>query len=285
MLTIIVCSINFENFTNLKSSIEESIGDIPFEIIRIENDILKTDITKAYNIGIKKAKYPFLLFIHEDVLFHTKKWGNILLNTFHEHPQVGIVGVAGSKIITKIPSPWWEHHHDHLVLNIIQHHPNGIIKNRNQGFCSGDLEEVAVIDGVFIAMKADARIGFNEKLHGFHNYDQSISLDYRKLDYKVIVINTILIEHFSSGNKNMDWVLSTNTFFKQYKSHLPQCIPPHTFDSKQLEILYFNFINSCKKVGNNQMAFHFWSKSFLRNPFRRHNLKGIIYFFKQYFSK
>ena len=67
MISIIVCSINIEYFKGLKKSIENTIGSIEYEIIKIDNLQEKLPITKAYNLGISKSKYNFLVFVHEDV--------------------------------------------------------------------------------------------------------------------------------------------------------------------------------------------------------------------------
>lgn len=280
MLSIIVCSIDVINFKNLSESIENSIGEIAYEIIRIDNKTSNFDIARAYNNGALKANYPYLLFVHEDVLFHTNSWGKILLDNFISNPKIGVIGVAGSKVKTKIPSGWWENPARYLAINIIQHHPNNIKKRRNIGFDGARLEEVAVIDGVFIALRLDKRIVFNEKISGFHNYDQSISLDYRKFGYKVMVVNSILIEHFSSGNKNEDWVKSSVIFHQKYNLQLPQNILSTPINKNELSDLQLRFIYTCLRTGLKKVALKFWVKYLIKNPFKITNIEFLNSFLK-----
>lgn len=275
MLSIIVCSLDLINFNILSKSIENTIGEIAYEIIRIDNKNSNMDIAQAYNVGVLKAKFPYSLFVHEDVLFHTKNWGKILLDSFMSNPKIGVIGIAGSKVKTKIPSGWWENPEEYLAINIIQHHPNNIRKHRNIGFNRCFLEEVVVIDGVFIAVRLDKRIMFNEGIRGFHNYDQSISLDYRKRGYKIMVLNTILIEHFSSGNKNKDWIHSSIDFHKIYNKQLPQNILSTPINKNEIANLHLRFINSCLRVGANNVALKFWVKYLIRNPIKKTNIKFL----------
>src|SRR5690606_18922838 len=112
----------------------------------------------------------------DDLVFHSNRWGKILFNIFREAPEIGIVGVAGSKVISGIPSAWWNNLPSELVMNIIQHSEGGEKERMLFGFGEAALEEVVVVDGVFMAMRKDHRISFNTSLKGFHNYDQSICL-------------------------------------------------------------------------------------------------------------
>ena len=92
MISIVICSIDSKKYEKLKKNIEETIGELSFEIIKIDNSIEKISITKAYNLGVDKSKYDILLFIHEDILFHTFNWGNILISKFKES-SIGLLGI------------------------------------------------------------------------------------------------------------------------------------------------------------------------------------------------
>ena len=58
MISFIVCS-GKEDLTELKENIKNTVG-IEHEIIVIENSGAKYTIAQAYNLGIKKSKYPFI---------------------------------------------------------------------------------------------------------------------------------------------------------------------------------------------------------------------------------
>lgn len=276
MISIIVCSINIEYFKGLKKSIENTIGSIEYEIIRIGNLQEKLPITKAYNLGISKSKYNFLVFVHEDVLFHTINWGNILLEVFKSDKKIGLIGVAGAKYKSKVPSAFWHTKEELLNIHLIQHNKEKGTSLLLKGFAN-KIEDVVVIDGVFIALDKSKGIVFNEKLKGFHCYDMSISLDMLKNKFKVKVLNQILIEHFSIGNTNTSFVKSVLIFHELYKSELPASVTH--LNVSTLEIVALGkFLQVC--LINRFIPYSLWFKFFIRRPFNRLNynfLKLIIY--------
>ncbi|MFX5306134.1 glycosyltransferase, partial [Acinetobacter baumannii] len=60
-------------------------------------------ITEAYNSGAEKSTFENLLFLHEDIIFYTRNWGNKLLHHLQKE-STGIVGVAGSSYVPFAPS-------------------------------------------------------------------------------------------------------------------------------------------------------------------------------------
>ena len=70
MLSLIICSRNSDISATLKKNIETTIG-INYELIVINNSLNHYSIFEAYNQGIRKSKYQFLCFMHEDILYHT----------------------------------------------------------------------------------------------------------------------------------------------------------------------------------------------------------------------
>jgi len=276
MISLIICSRTQTISSILKENIKSTIG-CEYELIVIDNSESKYSIFEAYNLGISKSKYPILLFLHEDVLFHTKNWGSILLSSFVNNPQAGLIGVAGSKIKTKMPSAWWENETKFLFLNIIQHSPDKETTKLDYGFKSSSFEEVVIIDGVFMAMRGNIGLNFNEKLKGFHNYDQSISIDVRKLGFQVFVTNKILIEHYSPGKIDKSWVKSTLIFHKFYKENLPQSLKNKVSKSQEAYSC-LKFIYNCTNTGNKKSAFKFWLKYLVLKPFSKENKQLLMYF-------
>lgn len=277
MLSIIICSIREDFFLQVSQSIEKTIGDCSYEIIKINNRVEKLSLTAAYNKGIKKSRFPILVFVHEDVLFHTHNWANILLSYFENDSKIGLVGVAGSKIKTGMPSAWWENQEEHLSLNIIQRFPNDKTKLERWGFNNGPTSEVVIIDGVFMSMRKDKRIFFNEALKGFHNYDQSISLDFKRYGYKIITTSEMNIEHFSTGTIDDAWVRSSLQFHKLYNKFLPQTIEK---EITKVDRAYscLKFIDNCKRTGHKKLAFKFWLKYLILDPLSKKNKDFLKYF-------
>ncbi|MFV8226700.1 glycosyltransferase [Christiangramia aquimixticola] len=277
MFSIIICSIDSANFEKLSKSISCTIGEVDFELIRIDNRVLNLSIAEAYNNGIDKSKYPFLVLVHEDVIFHTNGWGEKLLEGF-KNPKVGLIGIAGSRIKANIPSGWWNNSSEHLYMNIIQHPKIGKKQLIQFGFGNENFSEVVVLDGVFMAARKTEQIRFDETLKGFHNYDQSFSLSYRKYDYKVMVTNQILLEHFSEGNKNKDWVKSLLAFHKKYRTCLPQTVGNYKIERKDKAHSCLRLIYNCKNNHMRSMAFRYWLQYLSMRPLDRRNIQMLKYF-------
>jgi glycosyltransferase involved in cell wall biosynthesis len=282
MLSVVICSRESKISSFLTDNIEKTIG-CSYELIVINNSDAKYSIFEAYNIGIKKSTSDFLCFLHDDILIHTEDWGIKLKNIFEKNKNVGLVGVAGSKIKTKMPSAWWDCPQEMRVINIIQHFSNKSKEHWNIGFTNKLLEEVVVIDGVFMAWRKDDRIKFNEKQIGFHNYDLNISFENIKYGYKIIVTDEILIEHFSKGNLNKSWLESTIKLHQIYKNILPL----YTNDSQNsisFQNIEFNngtrFIKQLINLGLRIKAVKIWVQLIAIKPISKYHLKFIKTIFK-----
>lgn len=217
MLAIVICSKNKEMSDLLVVNINQTIG-IPFELEIITG---MESITQAYESGLKKSSREFFLFLHEDVLFHTQDWGKTLLGHFNSDPTIGLIGVAGAKTHTFIPSAWWDCSENDKVIRILQHKPGGQTEDQNQGFEAGKLVELAVIDGVFMALRKEVGAHFDQTLTGFHGYDLDISLAVQEKGYKVVVIQDVVLEHFSIGNLHLGWLAALMHVHRKYKHLLP----------------------------------------------------------------
>ena len=275
MISIIICSINLPLYTQVEKNIKKTIGTIIYEIIKIDNSIENTSIAKAYNLGIDKSKYEYLLFIHEDILFHTNNWGNILRNIFNNN-EIGLVGIAGAKYKSKYPSAFWHTDINMIYLNLIQHYNTKESGLETLGFKNSDLEDVVVLDGVFMALNKNINVRFNENIEGFHGYDTGLSIDVIESKHKVVVTNKILIEHFSIGNTDVIFIKALLKFHELYKSKLPKYIASN---SKRLNIIALkSFLGVCLK--NRFIPYRFWIKYMRLNLFDRLNynlLKLLIH--------
>ena len=277
MLSIVVCSRTSTINKILSQNIEDTIG-CAYELIVIDNSENQYSIFEAYNLGIERSKGEYLCFIHDDILFHTVGWGNILLKTFKNNQFIGLIGIAGAKSKTKMPSAWWDCPSDSKAINILQHFTDKTREKErwNIGFEKAKNVEVVVIDGVFMAMRKDDRIHFNDEISGFHNYDLNISLEYINYGFKNIVTNEILLEHFSFGNIDKSWYESTFKIHKIYSESLPRIIGDYwkLEEVKSVEIKNAKkFINQCLGFKQYKLAILVWLKLFRLAPFLKYHLR------------
>lgn len=264
MLSIIICSRKKEIDSNLFENIKKTVG-CHYELIVIDNSKNEKSIFEAYNDGISKSIGHFFCFLHDDIIIHTNNWGNILLNLFNKDSHLGLIGVAGTKIKSKMPSAWWDCPHFQKAANLIQHFSDEKIVTWNYGFEQESNVEVVTIDGVFMAMRKNELISFDTRMKGFHNYDLNISLEHKKKGLKIIVTNKILIEHFSLGNVNENWMFSTLKAHKIYSIYLPISIPDiqNHETIKLLEIKNAKrFIKQILSFGLNKKTINIWFNFF-----------------------
>lgn len=272
MISIIICSRTKAISNALSENIKNTIG-CHYELIVIDNSENLYSIFEAYNLGIEKSTGKYLCLMHDDIFIHTDGWGNSINRIFSKDQNIGLVGVAGTKIKTKAPSAWWDCLENQRIINIIQHFKNGKKEWQNIGFKNNKMEEVVTIDGVFMVMRKDKYIRFDNKMKGFHNYDLNISFEYIKRGYKIVVTNEVLLEHFSLGVINEAWVRSTYKIHKQYKKLLPlgKC---EKLISKKLEINNAKrFIDESFKYNLYTIAISVWIQIFYVNPISQYHYR------------
>lgn len=280
LISIIICSRKKTLTYAFSKNIEETIG-CEFELIVIDNSQNTYSIFEAYNLGIAKSTSKYLCFVHDDIRFHTQNWGIIVDEIFAKNDQIGLIGIAGAKTKTKMPSAWWDCPKQNQVVNVLQHRNESKIEKWNFGFKSEKWEEVVVIDGVFMAMKRIKNFQFQTKLQGFHNYDLNISFEMNKLNKKIVVTNRLLIEHFSMGNIDESWLESTYQIHKLYEDVLPLSTNSILKD-KQLEINNSRkFINQSLQRNQLKLAFVAWIALFWLAPFLKFHLKFLYNLLKK----
>lgn len=282
MLSIIICSRYAKIPRDLHDNISQTIG-CNYELLIFDNSKNKNSIFHAYNEGIRKSTGDYLCFIHDDILFHTKDWGLVIKELFTTNPEYGLIGIAGSSLKTRTPSGWWDCEDKYKSVNIIQHYTDGKIIKENVGFNKSNLNEVVLIDGVFLVLRKEMNIFFDEKLKGFHHYDLNLAIETRKLRYKIGVTNKVLIEHFSLGNLNNQWINSTINIHNLYKGVLPMSM--HANYSIEAEIFASKrFLNYCFKSGSKKQMLQSTISLFLLNPMSKyhfiHFLKSLLKIFK-----
>jgi hypothetical protein len=221
MLSLITCSRQSDISPQLRDNIAATIG-VPYEVIVMDNSDNRYSIFEAYNEGVRRSRYPFVLFMHDDILYHTADWGKKLLAHF-EDKKVGAVGVAGTPYLSQMPGGWWMNGMGHLYL--LQSSKGQPEPEMQDIFPEGsEREEVVVLDGVWFCIRKQLfeQISFDEQnFKGFHFYDADISLQVFEAGYKLLCIRDILIHHLSMGTLDQRWEDSAWIFYKKWKHKLP----------------------------------------------------------------
>jgi len=218
MLSIIICSRKNNISSELKDNIELTIG-VEYELIIIDNSHNKYSIFSAYNEGLSRAKYPYLCFMHEDILYQTKDWGEKVIAYFKDE-KVGLIGVIGTHLISKNPCGWTDTGltSGHNV-SVNEYHCD-LSRFGNKTY----IEAIAT-DGLWQCVRRSLfdKIRYDDKtFDGFHCYDIDISLQVRSIQKQVLIVSDILINHNSNGNWGTAWVENTYKLHKKWENVLPQ---------------------------------------------------------------
>jgi len=261
MISIIICSRTKHLAEPLLSNIQETIG-VPYELVIIDNTQNKLTIFQAYNIGVSKSNFPFLCFMHDDILFHTQDWGKAVVRHF-EDKLIGAIGIAGGKYLSYMPGTWsssgfWEQNIIHTDKAENKVALEAVIKTE------GNKTEVTAVDGVWfcIPKRLFGEIKFDEKtFKGFHYYDLDICMQIVNKGYKIYAVFDVLIEHFSKGSLNRSWMENALIFQHKWWFKLPvSLLNLSTKEQYDLEIKILNqfldmlrSIKSAKEV--NKIAF------------------------------
>ena len=221
MISVIICARTSTLSPAFVENITSTIG-VPFEIISIDNSENKYSIFSAYNEGYAKSKYPYLCFIHDDILFHSSDWGAKLIAHLQDQ-QTGIIGLAGGDMIIRVPSSWSA---GVVNINITQSDRTG--KKPTKLFrlphnYDGTRRSAIVLDGVMLAMRRDLmeKIRFDENLGGFHGYDFDISLQATVAGFTNYVVYDINLEHLSRGKPDKNYYKNLIRVYRKWEDHLP----------------------------------------------------------------
>jgi len=194
------------------------------ETVPIDNSAGQYSLAQAYNIGVERAKYDVLVFIHEDCLMLTNLWDEMVQDIFYCSPQIKIIGVAGTTMLPE-SGCWWQPGRPYIrgrvlhfdtVRQWMSHYSNP----REYGVVN-----VAGVDGLFMAVRKSAVAGsklFDEAtFNGFHFYDMDLSASVSSKEKGAMVItHAITVSHAATANMT-DWEKYRQAFVQKYKSALP----------------------------------------------------------------
>jgi hypothetical protein len=223
MLSIVICSVNTAFLRDVTENIRGTVG-VEFELLVWDNREAKLGLSEVYNRMAEQARYPFICFLHEDILFTTPDWGKVLIQLFKDRPGAGVAGVAGGKYKSLFYSGWYTGQPG-LDGQNITHRING--RDEKLRLPAGGTEDelrVVCVDGVLICCTREIwqEVRFDPvTLKGFHFYDIDFSL---RASFRCEVWVTLKIDliHITQGGDYGDrWVKEAIHYHEVRKDLLP----------------------------------------------------------------
>ena len=264
MISIIICTRRTDGNVELRTNIQATVG-IEHEVIIIDNSKNTESIFSAYNKGVHLSKYPYLLFMHDDVSYKTTGWGSRLVAHFKD-PKVGAVGVAGTHYMSYTAGGWWSSGIGHLYLLQSEKAdaPPEQLNYLPPDMSAGN--DVVVLDGVWFSIRKELfnQISFDQQtFNGFHFYDVDITLQVFQRGYKLLCIKDILIHHLSMGVLNKTWVENAYLFHQKWKHVLPISLVDYSVsDRSSMEYRVLNELLSTEKENKTAKPSALYYKAF-----------------------
>jgi hypothetical protein len=184
-ILVIVCVNNEELFAQCERQIKNVVVPSGYQV-HIYPILHPTSMTSAYNQAIlNPAKYK--VYLHQDIFLINRNLFIDLISLFTSNEKLGLIGVAGSEFL---PSNgiWWEGRN--LVGQVIEYRRQNyqLLSFDNGLYEPKPFTSVQAIDGLFMATQYD--LPWRDDLFdGFHFYDVSQSLEFRRAGYLVGVPN------------------------------------------------------------------------------------------------
>lgn len=195
-------------------------------------------LTQVYNGILEQVKEDRVVFVHDDIEFISAGWARTLWKLFENNKEYGIIGVAGSRDFDE-SGAWWIYKNKY---GQVYHRKDVQDKNGNKGYVTfltkfseeieGDLEEVCVIDGLFMAIdRTRTNMYFDNNVGGFNFYDINLCLDnFANKVTKIGVTTKIKLAHRGLGVIKPEWFINRKFTLEKFSKILPisnlECLTP-----------------------------------------------------------
>lgn len=219
-ITLVFCSKEKDNIESFVKHLTETCG-CPMSIMSIHNpDGLP--LAKIYHdiVESENVKTNIIVFIHDDVEFLKSGWGLEVLRLFNQHKDYGIIGVAGSAQFDE-NGAWWNY--DKKFGQVLHRSEGKSWLTAFSPLLKEDLQEVAVIDGLFMAIdKTKIGANFDETFEGFDHYDTSMCLaNVIAHKCKIGVTTNIRMAHNSVGALKDSWFKNKEILNEKFGKYYP----------------------------------------------------------------
>ena len=194
----------------------------PVDVIFYENN--RSSLTEIYQQELEESTNDVIVFTHDDIEALRDGWGAEVLRILSENPQYGILGVAGCKCYGMDGNyKWWDKKNNLRGMIFHGNEKNSWLSIYSPYNTKSDVEEVSIIDGVFMAcVKSRLHYGFDTNIKGFHFYDIDFCIsNFGFKDCKIGVTNKICLRHDSDGMTNEQWEENGKFVIEKHKNKLP----------------------------------------------------------------
>jgi hypothetical protein len=242
MISVVICfkaDVNSELILN----IERTIGT-DHEIL-VYSNYNNEGLCKVYNDLARKARYDYMVFVHEDVEFTSFNWGKILIQILAD-PSIGLAFLCGSVYKSNLPTSWVQTDSKYYRGNVTRYRE--VLKcNLPREYSTVNYFEIVVGDGCFVSGRREIfkEYPWNEiLLKGFHCYDMDISLRVGA-KYKLVVVDEIKMIHSSNGCFDKKWLSESRLFHSSIScGNIPRSINLSIKEMKELKYYsHISFLN------------------------------------------
>lgn len=220
-ITIVISSRKSgEESSDFIDSIKDTVG-CKANVIFVVNDNSMGLSALYYNMLINpQIESDIIVFCHDDVEFLKKGWGEELLRLFNKNKKFGIIGVAGSAEFDE-NGAWWNY--EKKYGQVLHKHDGKSWLTAFSPLLKKDLEEVCVIDGLFIAVdRRRISKNFDPELPGFNFYDIDFCLaNFLDGKTKIGVTTNIRMAHKSIGQLSDEWYKNREIIREKYGDAFP----------------------------------------------------------------
>ena len=220
-ITVIFCSKkNGEENKGFIDHIKETCGcDLNVICVHNPDGISISKIYADMTVN-EEIETNIIVYIHDDIEFLRKGWGKEILRLFNENEKYGIIGVAGSAQFDE-NGAWWNY--ENKFGQVLHRWEGKSWLTAFSPLLDKDLQEVAVIDGLFIAIhKKRISENFSRELDGFDMYDIYFCLsNLLKTKCKIGVTTNIRIAHNSIGKLKDTWYKNREIIKEKFGRKFP----------------------------------------------------------------
>ena len=141
----------------------------------------------GYNAGMAMTDARYKLYLHQDMMAECMDLLPLLVSFFNAHPDVGLVGLAGS-FDWEPHAIWWDAQQCYCNLDVWAH-ANGA--QQSHGLVTGRMDApwapAAMLDGIFLMTQVD--VPWREDVfRGWHFYDISACAEMRRAGHGIAIL-------------------------------------------------------------------------------------------------